>query len=186
MASRSIESHDWTVARLHALPDDGNKYEIIDGVLHVTPSARFLHHRAIYELALLLEPYLRTCGLAIMPRDGDVRYSERTVVQPDAFVYISHDERKVRDWADVHPLQVVVEVLSPSTKQRDRTVKRELYQRQRIPEYWIVDLELRAFERWTPDAVMAEQYTERMTWLPVAASTPLVIDVAAYFRVVLD
>ena len=186
MASRSVEFGEWTVEQLHALPDDGNKYEIIDGVLYVTPSARFLHHRAVYELALLLEPYIRPRGLAIMPRDGDVKYSERTLVQPDAFVYICATERKVRDWADVHPLQLVVEVLSPSTKRRDRTVKKDLYQRQFIPEYWIVDLDLRVIEVWTPDALNASRHTEVLLWQPVASSAPLVIDVAAYFADLLD
>jgi Uma2 family endonuclease len=186
MASRSAEFGEWTVAQLHALPDDGNKYEIIDGVLYVTPSPRFLHERAVAELAWILRPYATPLGFAIMPRDGDVKYSERTLVQPDAFVYISTAERKVRDWADVHPLQLVIEVLSRSTKRRDRTVKRDLYQGQRIPQYWIVDLDLRVIEVWTPDAVTAERHTEQLRWQPVATEPPLLIDLVAYFSDLLD
>jgi Uma2 family endonuclease len=79
------------------------------------------------------------------------------------------------------PLLLAVEVLSPSTGRADRQAKRRLYQRQRVPEYWIVDVDARLIERWRPADERPEILTERLAWHPDAAHPPLEIDVPAYF-----
>jgi len=187
MATRSIAtSHDWTVARLHTLPDDGKRYEIIDGVLHVTPSPRYAHQRAVVTLFESLQPYARALDFSVMPLSGDVRYSDRTLVVPDTFVFRDSPDARVRDWSGVHPVQLVVEVLSRSTRTRDRTVKRALYQAQGIPEYWIIDTDARVVERWRPDSNAAERLAQSVSWQPAASAAPLEIDVVAYFAAVLD
>ena len=186
MAMPSVSQRDWTVAKPHALPDDGNRYEIIDGVLYVTPSPRFLHQRALFDLAFLLRAYVQDVRMEIMCLTADIEYSDRTLVQPDLFVHPHIPGRRMREWADVHPLQLVAEVLSPSTKKRDRTVKRALYKAQRIPEYWIIDLDARVIERWLPDSMRPEFLTTTLTWQPVVSNAPLHIDLVTYFRAVLD
>lgn len=177
---------DWTVEKLHALPDDGNRYEIIDGVLYVTPAARYVHQAVLRQLSEVLRPYARSLSLDVMCLAADIQYSHRTLVQPDLFVYPVVPGKPIRGWADVQPLQLVVEVLSRSTQRRDRTVKRALYQAQTIPEYWIVDVETRSVERWRPDATEVELDTDVLCWHPQAMHEPLCIELAAFFRQVLD
>ncbi len=186
MATRSALQLDWTVERLHALPNDGKRYEIIDGILYVTPAPRYVHQRAVMVLYALLQPYATMVELDVMPLLGDVRYSERTLVQPDIFVFRNAPGARVRDWPGIHPLHLVVEVLSRSTRTRDRTVKRALYQAEGIPEYWIVDIRNRAFEWWRPAQSHSDVRTRQLLWQPVPERAPLVIDVPAYFRDVLD
>ncbi len=184
MGMSSASQTDWTVDRLHDLPDDGNRYEIIDGVLYVTPSPRFLHQAALRDLSELLRPYAKARELDVMCLTADIRYSNRTLVQPDLFVYPRAPRKPIREWADVQPLQLVVEALSPSTRRRDRTVKRGLYQAQGVPEYWIVDIDARVIERWRPDSTVAEIFTTTVAWQPVAGHEPLHIDLTEYFRIV--
>ncbi len=182
MGMSSAPQTDWTIERLHDLPEDGNRYEIIDGELFVTPSPRLVHGIAAFELAVILRPYARSMGMDVLLSPADIQYSERTVVQPDVFVFRRGPDRPMKDWADVQPLQLAIEVLSPSTSRRDRTVKRDLYQTQGVPEYWIVDIDARVIERWLPDSTVAELLTTSLAWQPVSVHAPLHIDLIEYFR----
>ena len=76
---------------------------------------------------------------------------------------------------------LAVEILSPSTARLDRQVKRRLYQRQGVPEYWIVDIDARLVERWRPADDRPEILTERLTWQPDPARPALGVDLGAYF-----
>jgi len=183
MATRSIAtSHDWTVARLHALPDDGNRHEIIDGVLHVTPSPTSGHQWMLQELLLRLLPHARAIGLDVMLSPADIQYSERTVVQPDLFAFRNPSGTAPRSWADVQPLLLAVEIVSPSSRRRDRGVKRRLFQAQGVREYWVVDAARREIERSTPESEQVELLTVELIWQPDATSEPLVLDLREFFR----
>jgi Uma2 family endonuclease len=75
----------WTVAMLDALPEDGQRYEIIDGVLYVTPAPRVRHQHVVTMLAVALAPYVtRVCRAVLLVAPTDVRKGERTSVQPDS------------------------------------------------------------------------------------------------------
>jgi len=183
MATPSIAtSHDWTVARLHALPDDGNRYEIIDGVLHVTPSPTSGHQWALGQLFARLLPYARQIGLDVMLSPADIQYSERTVVQPDLFAFRNPSDIAPRSWADVQPLLLAIEIVSPSSRRRDRGVKRRLFQTEGVQEYWVVDAARRAIERTTPESEQVEVLTVDLIWQPDATSAPLVLDLREFFR----
>ncbi len=80
---------------------------------------------------------------------------------------------------------LAVEVLSPSTARADRSVKRRLYQRARVPEYWIVDLEARLVERWRPADERPEVLTDTLSWVPAAGTGSLTIDLPEFFTKVL-
>jgi len=188
MATRSIAtSHDWTIARLHALPDDGNRYEIIDGVLHVTPSPTSGHQWALRELFLRLLPYAEAIGISVLWSPADIQYSERTVVQPDLFAFRNSNGTAPRSWADVQPLLLAVEVVSPSSRRRDRGVKRRLFQTEGVQEYWVVDAARREIERTTPESEQVELLTVELSWQPDTTSPPLVLDLREFFwRVIGD
>jgi Uma2 family endonuclease len=182
MALPSVSSNDWTIEMLHALPDDGNRYEIIDGVLYVTPSPGVPHQRALSELVRYVWPYAYAMGLMPMLSPADIQFSERTVLQPDLFVFAELPHKPVRVWTDITTLMLAVEVLSPGTARHDRTIKRTTYQENGVSEYWIVDAAARVIERCRPDSTEVERLTTLLTWQPVSTHSALTIDVAQYFR----
>ena len=172
----------WTVEEVRSLPDDGNRYEVIDGELFVTAAPTWRHGDAVVALAKRMLPYLdaHPVGhLKIAPQD--VVYGERTMVEPDLFVVPLVGGRKPRTWEEAGRLLLAVEVLSPTTARADRQVKRRLYQQQGVPEYWIVDVDARLVERWRPVDERPELLGEQLAWRPDLEYPPLVIDLPAYF-----
>ncbi len=176
----------WTAEMLDELPDDGNRYEIIDGELFVTPSPTWRHGDAAMELFRLLDSYVRAHALGhVKVAPQDVVYSRRTVVVPDLFVVPLVGGRKPRTWAEAGRLLLAVEVLSPGSQRADRWAKRVLYQRENVPEYWIVDVDARLVERWRPGDERPEIVGDRLEWQPEASRPALAIDLAKYFAEVI-
>ncbi len=176
-----------TVAQLDEMPDDGRRYEIVDGELFVTPAPSGRHQDAVLELAALLRPYARSCGLNVRIAPTDVQFSTSTLVQPDLIVLPAMpDGRRAPEFTDVGRLVLAVEVLSPGTAWQDRGKKRALYQREEVPEYWIVDVDARLVERWRLGVDAAERCDGRMLWQPSAEHAALEISWPDYFRVVCD
>jgi Uma2 family endonuclease len=188
MAMPSTQS-EWTVEMLDALPDDGNRYEIIDGFLHVTPSPSNLHQYVLGELYARLLAYLKPARVGrplLSPSDvrgGDRR---RTRVQPDVYVTRYVEGKRLDAPNDLKDVLLAVEVLSPSTAECDHHVKRRLYLGAGVPAYWIVDPDARTVSVWRPGVAAAELYTERVEWQPEGMPTPLVIELEAFFREAID
>ena len=178
---------EWTVDDLQDMPDDGNRYEIIDGELFVSPSPILPHQEAIALLHRLLTDYLRVqrIGHAFFA-PADISYSRTTVVQPDVFVVPLVNGRRPNTFLAAGRLLIAAEVSSPSTARLDRVKKRALFRREGVAEYWIVDLDARTFERSTPTELRPEILAERLEWFPEGASAPLVIDLVEYFAMVFD
>ncbi len=172
---------EWTAEMVRALPDDGNRYEVVDGTLLVTPAPRPPHQAVAAELFDLLRQYLKAqqIGQALFS-PADIELDARTLVQPDLFVY-PKELGKPRDWSEVTRLLLAIEILSPSTARYDRQVKRRRYQRQGVPEYWIVDLDAQLFERWRPGDDRPEILRTQIEWHPAGASAPFTLDLPAYF-----
>ena len=126
---------EWTVDLLDQLPDDGLKYELLDGILLVSPAPIPRHQRAIVRLCVLLD--------GVCPADHEVfvspldwRPDHRTSLEPDLLV-VAKDrigEKNIQQ----NPA-IVVEVLSPSSRRYDRLLKFARYAEAGIPQYWIVD-----------------------------------------------
>ena len=173
---------EWTVDMVRALPEDGNRYEVIDGELFVTPAPSFTHQNAVLELALLLAPYVRehALGRAVISPADVIVYGPRKFVQPDLFVVPLVNDAPVRAWTDVGRLLLAVEVLSPSTEHTDRGRKRRVYKEKGVPEYWVVDTDARTVERYQPDDSV-EILTESLEWRPDHEVPALVIDLPACF-----
>jgi Uma2 family endonuclease len=177
---------EWTVEMARALPDDGNRYEVIDGELYVTPAPSWTHQRAVSQLLLLLEPYLRRHGVGdILIAPADVMFGPRDLVEPDLFVVPLVNGSAPSAWEDVGRLLLTIEVLSPSTVRTDRGRKRVRYQEKNVPEYWIIDVDNRLVERWRPNDTAAETLTSSFEWQPDRFTEPLVIDLPPYFTRVL-
>jgi Uma2 family endonuclease len=177
----------WTVDDLDDFPDDGQRYEVIDGELFVTPAPSLKHQAAVGALYRLLADYLdlERIGYVIMA-PADVRFSPHRGVQPDIFVVPPVRGRRPNAFEEVKRLLLAVEVLSPSTARADRVVKRAMFRDEGVAEFWIVDLDARTFERSTPADARVEVLDPRIEWRPEGASTPLVIDVPRYFADVLE
>lgn len=187
MAIAATDRKHWTAADWQALPSDGNRYEIIDGELFVTPAPSYDHQDAVLLLAMQIRPYVEGHLIgraAISP--ADVEFGNDTVVQPDLFVTSLVNGKRPRNWSDIRGLVLAVEILSPSTARVDRTRKRALYQREGVPEYWIVDVDARLIERWRPEDARPEIVTERLEWQPDSAQPPLVLDLPSLFAAIHD
>ena len=176
----------YTVDEVLAMPWDGNRREVIDGELFVTPAPALLHQRATNELLAMLRDYAPQIGGEAFVSPADIVLTESALVQPDLFVVPRQAGVRLTAWSQVVTLLLAVEVLSPRTAKRDRTVKRALYQSQRVPEYWIVDTVARLIERWRPDSTEPELLRDELLWQPVPAQEPLLIDLVAFFGAVME
>lgn len=162
----------WTAAMVRELPwDDGNRYEVVHGVLLVTPSPRPAHQFVLEELRYRLGLYLRSfeSGAYLLSSPADISWDDDTLVQPDLFVF-PRSEWTGR-WADIKTLLLAVEVLSPSTRRADRFIKRRLYQKQQVATYWVVDANARAVEVWHPGDESPEKVAGTLRW-QVAPEAP--------------
>src|ERR1700693_4346304 len=124
------------------LPNDGERYEIIDGELFVTPASDFLHQIIVTRLSHILQTYLDDHPLGlVLVSPFDVVFSQFDVIEPD-ILYISNPRKSVLTEKNAQGSpNLVVEVLSQSTAKTDRTLKLKLYARFEVDEYWIIDPE---------------------------------------------
>jgi Uma2 family endonuclease len=138
--SETTEPRPWTYEEWLRLPDDGKRYEIVEGELFVTPAPDEEHQEAVGTFYFLLRSYLEAkpigkCYVAPF----DVKLAEDTVVEPD-ILFVSKERLDIvtRRGLTAAP-DLVVEVLSDTTRRRDLGPKREAYARHGVREYWIVD-----------------------------------------------
>ena len=125
-------------------PDDGLRHELIDGAHYVTPAPNTKHQLVLSNLHELIKPWLRNHAIGrVFFAPFDVVFSQVDVVEPD-LLYMSN-ERAAQILTDDNVQgvpELVVEVGSPSTRRRDETTKRTLYERAGVSEYWVVDPDL--------------------------------------------
>lgn len=174
----------YTADMVRALPDDGNRYEVVFGELLVTPSPRPWHEIVQLRLLTALHRYLddHHIGVVLGSR-GDISWGPDVLVSPDVFV-VSLEQARTLDWSQMRELLLIAEVLSPSSARYDRFVKRRRYQEAGVPVYWIVDGDERRVEVWTPTDTFPVFETERLGWWPAGTSRPFVMELAELFRAV--
>ena len=173
----------YTVDALETMPDDGNRYELIDGELFVTPAPSRLHQRTQIAFVFRLLPYARALGLELLVAPVDVRASDITQTQPDILVLpLRFEGREATRWEQMSRLWLAIEVLSPATRRADREIKRAAYLGNGVREYWIVDAAARCVERWTAAKGTAVIERGTLAWHPVATADPLIVDLVALFR----
>lgn len=140
--SRATTTAKLTYEDLLALPDDDKRHELIDGVHYVMSSPRLRHQRVVRRLGLSIGNFVDATGSGEMFAVAvDVVLSPYDVVVPD-LVFISEERRHLLQETNIPgPPDLVAEVLSPSTRHKDRLLKRRLFEREGVREYWIVDPE---------------------------------------------
>lgn len=130
---------------LAALPENGSRYELLEGELLVSPAPGRRHQFAVASLLMSLTLWARQRGgLSVLPAPLDVVFDDETVLQPDLVMVTADDA----DGPVTSVPLLCVEVLSPTTRTRDMGVKRDAYARRGVPRYWVVDPEARAVRGW--------------------------------------
>ena len=144
----------WTVADLELLPDDGLRYELVDGTLLVSAAPSRQHQRVLGNLYLLLRA---SCppDLEVFLAPTDYQPTSTRSLQPDLLVVSRNDAGPE---AVTMPLALAVEVLSPSSRSVDVVLKRELYEQAGVQCYWVVDPDELSLRAWVlSDGRLVEQ-----------------------------
>jgi Uma2 family endonuclease len=138
---------NWTFDDYRALPDDGKRYEVMNGVLIMTPSPEADHQSAVLRLAHYLLETVEFTGLGrVLSAPFEVRLTHDKVVQPDVLVVLNANLYKLFHTYLADGPDLVIEVASPSTALYDRLSKYEAYEQAAVPEYWIVHPQAQSIE----------------------------------------
>ncbi|MXX78914.1 MAG: Uma2 family endonuclease [Gemmatimonadales bacterium] len=181
VSTMQIPSITWQ--DVQQMPDDGNRYEAIEGSSYMTPAPTFRHQRVGHRLGKALDEVLEQPGHGVVvPAPFGVEFpATGEGVQPD-LLFVSNERRGLITNAGLTGApDLVVEILSPSTASRDRGLKLRLYERQGVREYWIVDAEENTVDVWRfAEDPQHERFAET---LPVRLGTEEVgeIDLEAVF-----
>jgi Uma2 family endonuclease len=138
-----------TNADLEAMPEDGNRYEVIDGELYVSSAPGYIHQKILMRIGFAFASYLGLHPIGeILPGVG-VIFDDYDGVIPDLIFVTNERLRKTLSGGRFHAApEIVIEILSPgsSNERRDRHVKRSLYASHGVTEYWLVDPENQTVE----------------------------------------
>lgn len=171
----------YTVDMLDALPDEpGVRYELIQGILLVTPAAGSLHAAITTRLIVLLGGTIDESVGRVAP-PGEVRVGQRTSLVPDILVYPARFPLGT-EWADVTEWLLAVEIVSPSSAVYDRDHKRRAYLAVGVHEYWVVDPRARTIDVWHPGDVVPRVERERFVYRTPGGEHSLTVDLGALFR----
>ncbi len=176
---------DWDIEMLDALPNDGQRYELIDGILYVTPSPNEGHQDIALELGSRLRAYLLDSDVGkvmISPSDVWRGQRKRNRVQPDVYVVRRVDGKRVPYPYHLGDLLLAVEIGSPSNPLLDYQIKRDLYLREGVGEYWVVNPDARNVSRWSGAADPGEVLSTTLRWQPQGMDEALVIDLPTFFE----
>lgn len=170
----------YTIGDLDRFPSDGNRYELLDGVLLVTPAPIPGHQLVIAGLFHELSNYLKPMGLAHVVAPGAVETGPKTHLEPDLLVFPTSEPSGLK-WGAIRRWWLAVEVFSHSSRTYDREYKRNAYLAMGVDEVWLVD--------WLNQAVFVsrqggprdESYEHVLEWHPGAIQAPLQINLDALF-----
>lgn len=170
---------------LKRLPDDGRRYEILEGQIYMSPSPTTRHQWTSGRLYLLLARWAaEKAGGKVFYAPMDVLLAYDTVVQPD-LIWVSPDrvDVLVKDIIEGAP-DLVVEILSPGTSERDRGIKMQVYARHGVREYWLVDTDARTVEMLSHREGTFTRHALVVAGTPAVSSLDpvLVVDAALIFE----
>ena len=136
-----MQKRRYTYDDIMKFPDDGYRYEIIEGELHMSPSPFFYHQQIQTRLSTMLYNYVEKHNLGIvLNAPMDIVFGMTNIVEPD-IIFISNERKEIISNRIIGAPDLLVEIISESTEARDRTTKKTLYEKFGVSEYWIVDPE---------------------------------------------
>ena len=145
--AQPLSSTKFTYEDYLLFPDDGKRHELIDGEHYVTPSPVTKHQRISGNIFVFLGTYIQKVKIGqLFAAPMDVVLSDLDVVQPDLLFITNKRDSIITEKNIQGPPDLVVEILSASSRKTDEMVKRKLYERYRVAEYWIVDPELESIK----------------------------------------
>jgi Uma2 family endonuclease len=172
----------YTAEMVRAMPDDGNRYEVVYGELLVTPAPRLWHQLLVQRLSLAVGQYLEKAPVGVvLTAPADISWGPDVLVQPDLFV-VPPEEARTLAWSRLRTLLLVAEVLSPSSSRGDRILKRIRYREAAVPLYWVVDGDERSVEVWTPADDFPVIERERVAWHPRGSREAFTLSLEELFR----
>ncbi len=172
---------EYTIDMLATFPDDGCRYELLEGMLLVTPQASNAHQLIATQIAYLLRKALAPRGLARVVAPGAIQKGKRTELQPDVLVYPAAFSGRA-EWADIRGWWLAVEVISRASRIYDRDFKRPAYLALGVAEYWLVDPRERCVDIWTASSAVPHNVTDRIVWSPSALDQAVTLDIEEVFQ----
>jgi Uma2 family endonuclease len=169
----------YTVADLEKFPDDGNRYELLDGVLLVTPAPSMTHQLVASRIQGELVIALQKPGHAHVVGPGAVVRKPKTQLQPDILVFSSRFSPKT-DWTKISQHWLAVEVLSRSSRVYDREFKRDAYFALGVEEVWLVDWREQHVEVCTGTG-KSSVVRDRIRWATPHVDAAVEIDLSEVF-----
>jgi Uma2 family endonuclease len=156
----------YTYQDLLSMPEnEPGRHEVLDGNLYVTPGPRLNHQRVARDLGTMMHAIAREGGLGEVVGPMTVHVHDEMVFQPD-LIFIPADRMEIADpEGHVHGVpDLAIEILSPSTRSYDRSLKRKHYVSSGLPELWLVDIDARAVEVWRAGADEPVTVRDALTW----------------------
>ena len=170
----------YTTDDLAAFPDDGCRYELVNGILLVTPAPAHLHQAVLARLSAAIAGYLGSDGPGAAVSPGVIELAPSVHLEPDLLVYPAEFGPAV-PWTDIKRWWLAVEVSGRSSRRYDRDYKRDAYLALGVAEVWLVDLEEKVVLVSRRDGPRDVRHTERLTWHPAAMAVPLELDLTRLF-----
>lgn len=171
----------YTIADLDRFPEDGNRYEVLAGMLLVTPAPGTMHQIVLGRLTMELAAYLKPARLAQVVTPGVVQTGSDTQLEPDLLVIPTHYLLGI-SWREVTDRWLAVEVSGRDSRVYDRDYKANAYLELGVREVWRLDLRDRSIFVSRPGEPPDQPHDERLQWHPVEMPVALALDVRALFE----
>jgi Uma2 family endonuclease len=180
-----VAQGDWTYEAYTAIPDDGNRYEVIDGVLYLMASPTFTHQSIVLTIATYCRLYVQQQKLGrVVIAPFDVTLDVKTTVQPDIMVILNSNRKIITEARAMGAPDLVVEVASPSTAGYDRKRKRVAYAKAGVKELWIVRPKKQAVELFVleQNELISKGVFKGQSSLPTQIIADFPVQVAQFFE----
>ena len=171
----------FTTDDLRAFPADGQRYELLEGMLLVTPAPGSAHQVVLSRLLVEVGGYLSAAEVAFAVSPGEIEIAPKTLLEPDLLVFPSTYPPGI-PWRAIRGWWLAAEVVSPSSRVYDRDYKRDAYLSLGVDEVWLVDLDEHAVFASRRGGERDVRHVERLVWSTAAIREPLEIDLTSLFR----
>ncbi|MEW6608051.1 MAG: Uma2 family endonuclease, partial [bacterium] len=147
MSTVATEEEKWTYQDYVQFPDNGKRYQIIQGEVYMSPAPVPYHQRIIRKLGKIIDEFVTRNDLGeIFYAPCDVLLSDINVVQPDIFFISNENLDIIKDKYIEGVPDLIIEITSPYTQKIDKLLKKRLYETYRVQEYWIVDADKKTLQ----------------------------------------